>query len=132
MVPAMRGVADVADAYADLVCETFPARATYLGVHDHDHRLGEHTTATFETFGSRVRALRTELAATADRGIDARALDGALATELLEVEHEQQWRRNPDAAIDAALGACVVLLLRGTAPFETRLAALHDRLGALP
>jgi hypothetical protein len=132
IVPAMRSVAALGQAYADLVCETFPARATYLGVHDHDHRLGAHTAATFETFASAVRALRTELASTGDGGIEARALDGALATELLDLDHEQQWRRNPDAAIDGALGACVALLLRGTAPVETRLGALRDRLAALP
>lgn len=127
----MRSVAALGQAYADLVCETFPARATYLGVHHHDHRLGDHTATSFETFASHVRTLRSELAA-GDGGIEARALDGALASELLELEHEQQWRRNPDAAIDTALGACVALLLRGPAPVEVRLAALHDRLAALP
>ncbi len=112
----MRPVAALGQAYADLVCETFPARATYLGVHDHDDRLGEHTAATFEAFASELRALRTELATTRDDGIDARALDGALATELLALEQEQQWRRNPEGAIDGALAACLALLLRDTAP----------------
>ena len=128
----MRPVAALGQAYADLVCETFPARATYLGVHDHDDRLGEHTAATFEAFASELRALRTELATTRDDGIDARALDGALATELLALEQEQQWRRNPEGAIDGALAACLALLLRDTAPVETRISALRGRLAELP
>lgn len=122
----------IARSYADLVCETFPIRATFLGRHERDHELGEHSASTFETFGSRIRALRAELAAAGSDGVEARALDGTLATELLEVENEQQWRRNPESVVDAALSGCTDLLLRGTAPFDARARALRDRLATFP
>jgi hypothetical protein len=132
MLRAVTTLEPVARAYADLVCDTFPTRATFLGRHEHDHDLGEHTPATFEAFASGIRRLRAELAASGTDDVGARALDGALATELLEVETEHQWRRNPEALIDLTLSGCADLLLRGTAPFADRAAALRDRLGAFP
>jgi hypothetical protein len=125
-------VDELALRYVDLICETFPVRATYLGRRDHDHRLGEHTARVIEAFGAGVRTLRRELARANDDGLDARALDAALATELLEVEDEQQWRRNPEALVDNTLSACAALLLRDTAPVDERLAALRERLVAMP
>jgi hypothetical protein len=131
-VATMSSVDELAATYADLVCETFPIRATFLGRHDQDHRLGEHTAALIEGFGARVRGLRTALARTGDDGLDARALDAALGTELLEVDTEQQWRRNPDVLVDNTLSGCATLLLRDTAPLDDRLGALSDRLAAIP
>jgi hypothetical protein len=146
----VRTVEELAGEYVDLVCEAFPTRATALGRHEHDHRLGSYDAATFDAHASAVRRLRRELAPlTAGhlighttghaigashpcRSVDARALDGLLATELLELEREQQWRRNPDRAVDGALSACFALLLRAHAPAEERAAALADRLGAVP
>ncbi len=130
----MTTVDDVTRAYVELICETFPLRATALGRHDHDYRLGEHSAAAIEAFGGRVRRLRGELQPVlvdAD-GVAARALDAALATELVEVEDEQQWRRNPEALVDATLSGCATLLLRDTVAVEERLAALRDRLLAIP
>src|SRR5690242_3809859 len=73
MLPAVKSPVDaIARSYADLVCETFPLRATFLGRHERDHELGQHTAATFETFGARIRKLRAELAAAGTDGIDAR------------------------------------------------------------
>ncbi len=128
----MTTVGELARAYADLICETFPARATYLGRHEHDDRLGEYSREAIEAFGARVRALRRDLAETGDDSLDAQGLDVALGTELLEVEDEQQWRRNPEVAVDTALGACAALLVRETQPVESRLGALAERLRAVP
>jgi hypothetical protein len=128
----MPTVDELARDYAELICETFPTRATGLGRRDHDHRLGEHSAHVIEAFGANVRALRRDLAGAGEEGIDARGLDVALATELLEVDGEQQWRRNPEALLDSTLSACASLLLRDTAPIDERLDALSARLVALP
>lgn len=122
---------------ADARCEAFPAQATALGRHDRDHELGDYGTATFETHARRVGALRRELApfldaADAATRLDAVALDGVLATELLDLEVEQSWRRNPERAVAAALDSSFALLLRDFAPLPERLQALAGRLGALP
>jgi hypothetical protein len=123
---------DVAREYADAICEASPARATYLGRTEHDHRLGEHTPAAVDAFGSRVRALRAELARAGDDGVEAQALDAALSTELLEIDDEQQWRRNPEALLDMTLSACAAVLVRDTGPLSERLEAVRYRLLALP
>src|SRR5207237_5162136 len=84
-----------------------------------------------------LRALRTEVAghlASSDpvAHADAAALDGLIAVRLLELDDDQQWRRNPDAAIEGALSGCFALLLRDFAPLEERLASLASRLDAVP
>lgn len=138
----VRPVEDLAREYVELVCEAFPVSATYLGRHEHDHRLGEHHPDVFEYHAASVEALRGELYQYLDASmggdldpghvLEARALDGVLATTLLELEQDQQWRRNPDRAIETVLGGCFALLLRDHAPLADRVAALHDRLEAVP
>src|SRR5437763_17215197 len=117
----MRPLPELAAAYADAACDTYPVVATLLGRHEHDARLGEFTPAAFAAHASTLRALRTEVAghlASSDpvAHADAAALDGLIAVRLLELDDDQQWRRNPDAAIEGALSGCFALLLRDFAP----------------
>jgi uncharacterized protein (DUF885 family) len=130
-------LAALATTYADTLCAAFPVVATQLGRHDHDHRLGELDPAALSQLVRDVSAIRSQVtpaldAANADTRADARALDGVMAVRLLEWEEDQQWRRNPDQAIETCLGGCFALLLRDFAPVAERLDALTSRLGAVP
>ncbi len=138
----MRSVADITQNYLDLKCDTFPVTATAVGRHEHDDRLGEYTADVFDEYAGVLAGIRAELhtyvdatmGGAADPGhvVEAEALDGMLATEFLELEREQQWRRNPSRAIDSALMGCFALLLREHAPLEERIGALRSRLAAVP
>jgi len=134
----MRTVDELARVMVDSICEADPVAATNLGVHEHDHRLGPWDAATHEALARDLRGIARELGAHLgdDRGpaetLDARALHGALATRLLELEEEQLWRRNPERAVESALNGCAALVLRDSTPRPERVAALRDRLGELP
>jgi uncharacterized protein (DUF885 family) len=128
---------ELAAAYADAVCAAYPVGATALGRHDHDSRLGEYTPATFDDLARQLNALRAGVAShlnAADPAehADAHALDGALASHLLELDVDEQWRRNPDQAVETVLSGAFSLLLRTFAPLDDRLTALSSRLAAVP
>src|ERR1041384_2412067 len=133
----MRSLSELAAAYADAACETFPMFATALGRHEHDHRLGGFDPATVAGHARDIAELRAEVTPHLDVGdptsrADAAALDGLLATRQLALEDEQLWRRNPDVAVEGARSSCFAPILREFAPLDERLAALTDRLAAIP
>lgn len=128
-----RAVEEIALSYAEALSDDFPVAATYLGRHDQDFRLGEYSAEIFESHGRRIASLSRKLAGGPGAAtLEGRALQGTLSTSLLEIEREQQWRRNPDVAIESALGGCFALLLREFAPLPDRIAALRSRLVEMP
>lgn len=141
MLP-VRTVAEITRNYAELLCDTFPVAATMLGRHEHDHRLGDYDPELYDEYAGDVAGLLAELHsyvdatiggdADPDHVVEANALDGMLRTSLLELEQEQQWRRNPSQAVDAALMGCFALLLRPGPDPAARDEALRARLRAMP
>lgn len=133
----MRTVDELARATVDRLCEAEPVTATHFGRHEHDHRLGSFDESTHDTLARGLRTLRDELDGQGIEGpteatIDARALRGVLSAKLLELEREQQWRRNPERAVEIALNGCSALLLRDSVPRPERVSALRSRLAELP
>src|SRR5258706_8611487 len=102
-------LAQLGDAYIDLIAATFPTTATLLGIHDYDGELGKFTEETMIDLGSSLRGLRRDVAAgdqaalSQHARIDRAFLLHALDSALLEVNDTQWWRRNPEFAIDTAL-----------------------------
>ncbi len=138
----MRSVDELTGEYLDILCDTFPVTATALGRHAHDGDLGGYDPVVFDEYAGDVSGLLAELAAYVDptmggdadpgHDVEAKALYGVARTALLELETEQQWRRNPADAVDTALMGCFSLLLREFAPVEDRQESLRSRLAATP
>lgn len=138
----VRSVDELTGEYLDRLCDAFPVTATALGRHERDGELGGYDPTVFDEFAGDLAGLLAELAAyvdptmggDADPGHDAEAhaLHGVVKTRLLEIEEEQQWRRNPAEAVDTALMGCFSLMLRDYAPAAERHESLRSRLAAMP
>ena len=117
---------------------TFPVNATFIGVHDHDHRLPDfspHGTtdavATLKTLRARFRHLPPEPLTDAER-MDRRLAEGALDILAWELGSQHFHRGNPCVYTGEAVLGVMALLLRPFAPLEVRVAAAVQRMMALP
>ena len=132
----METLADIVNAAVADRCAEYPEWATFLGVHEHDHRLSYPTPAAAHRRRSDLLALLERLdafgpedgdvAATVDRQI----LATETRSELLLVTDldEAAWNpmlHNPGQALYS-------LLFRDFAPLEIRAAALTGRLRSVP
>jgi uncharacterized protein (DUF885 family) len=122
--------------YLDVLFDASPTTATFYGVHLHDDRLDELTTARLDAFARRLAELRAEVTAveadSAEAAADRDALAAQLADHLLVEEVERPWRRNPFEAATAVPNAILLLVARAFAPLEERLGSATLRLEAAP
>ena len=90
----MRTVAELTENYVDILADTFPVTATSFGRHELDGSLGVYSAEIYDEFAGDLAGMRAELhtfvdltiggAADPEHLLEARALDGLLATALLE------------------------------------------------
>jgi uncharacterized protein (DUF885 family) len=126
--------ADVArDALASML-RAYPVEATYLGAHEHDHQLGDPAPSAARARAAQLRAQLERLDQTrpssVDERVDTEVLRTALRAELFGLEQirEAEWNpmeHNPGPGIHS-------LISRDFAPAAVRLAAVVDRLAAVP
>jgi len=114
-----------------------PARATHLGIHTEDHRLGDPSR---DAVLGEIAADRAHLAAA--EALDANQLSTGVRFErdlelhnvrlhLFEADTVRRWERRSTAA--GELGDAVFLLFaRGAAPMAERIARIADRLEGAP
>lgn len=142
----MTGSGDPAlDAFFDLFYQLRPVTATFTGLHTHDGALPDLSPEALQSARARMSLMRRQLA---DAGLgvlhadelthrDWRAIDGALADAVLEVqlgevESRHFARGNPSIAIGEALFGLVALAGGEGAPIEARVEAAVSRLRAFP
>jgi uncharacterized protein (DUF885 family) len=114
-----------------------PEQATYLGVHDHDHRLADGTREQIEQLASFHRASVAEMERfsaddlSADRALDRDLVmhEGRLA--LHQLTERRQWAGSSRAA-DHIGNALFPILTRDYAPLSDRLESIAARLEAAP
>jgi hypothetical protein len=133
------------DAFFALFYKLRPVTATFTGVHVHDHRLPNFSPEALQGAREEMSLMRRRLA---DAGLgvlhsdelasrDWRAIDGALADAVLEVqlaEDESQHfvRGNPSIAIGEGLFSVIALAGGSAMPIEHRVEAAVSRLRAFP
>ncbi|HVX29113.1 MAG TPA: DUF885 domain-containing protein [Nitrolancea sp.] len=115
-----------------------PVNATFVGRHEHDHRLPDLSQAGIDAVRSDMHALRQQLATLPDEPLsDAQRIDRQLAAGFLEIqewEYESPtfWRGDPSLATGEAVFGIISLFLRPFAPLDQRVESAIQRLEALP
>src|SRR4051812_11734479 len=126
----------IAERAIDSLLARDPVEATYLGDHRRDGSLPDPSPAAAAARAAAVRAQLAELDAlepaslTPDDAVDAAVLRTSLAAELLDLDEirEAEWNpmlHNPGGGVHS-------LISRDFAPLPERMAALEQRLRAVP
>jgi uncharacterized protein (DUF885 family) len=127
-----------ADRYFSSLYTAAPTRGTAAGLHQYDAHLEDLSAAAFR---ARADTLHKQLAdldslragpLSADDRIDAVMIDGALRSELLEIETIQGWRHNPMLYVGLPGSAIDGLMKRNFAPPAERLRSATARLRRVP
>jgi uncharacterized protein (DUF885 family) len=115
-----------------------PVSATFIGRHEHDHRLPDLSTEGFDQAAARIRGSLKRLADLPEEQLSqAELLDRDLMAGMLEIqawEYEagHMWRGNPSLATGEMVFGVISLLLRPFAPWPEREAAVLARLEGIP
>ena len=115
-----------------------PVRATYLGIHAHDHRMPDLSRAGHERriqelkgWLERLQGIdRDRLAG--DARLDWQVLDHAIRAQLLELEEVRTWRKDPAYYTGQVAAGIAGLSSRTFAPAGRRMEAMTARLRAVP
>ncbi len=115
-----------------------PVNATFIGVHEYDHRLPDVSAGGLAQNVAEMKALRTDLAAIpvaamdVARRIDARLADGFLDLQIMEAELPQFHVGNPALYTGEAVFSVISLFQRDAAPIADRIDAAISRMQAIP
>ena len=130
--------------FCERVLRTFwrhsPVNASFLGIHDYDHRLASYDPAALAERQSDFRRHLRELEAlrdsggnlTGDESLDLAVLEGELKTTLRTEEELRIPFRNPGAYLEDATYGVYLLMMREFAPAEERARSAVSRLEAVP
>ena len=126
------------DDYFSTLYATAPSQGTGAGFHQYDTRLEDLSAAayrdrarTLHRLLARLDSLRAE-SLSADESIDAVMIDGAIRSELLDIETIQDWRHNPMWYVALPGSAVDDLMKRDFAPPAERLRSVIARLRRVP
>ena len=141
MVRSLSSLCHVPDAPAEFL-ETLSARhpsiAAGNGLHAHDGSLEDFSAAAIDGETAGWRALKTRLAAipvaslSADQQVDHRIVDGLLDAWLLDLQGNQNWRKNPMIYAAAVSDGVHNLMTMESAPAEVRARRVVTKLAGLP
>lgn len=125
---------DEPDAWLDRFLSAYydrrPVNATFIGRHEHDHRLPDYSEPGIAaTAGEMEHLLRT---APDGNDVDIRLATGYLRTQLWEFQSGHGPRGNPAIATGEAVFGVMGLFLTEYAPMADRVAAAVARLQAIP
>ena len=115
-----------------------PVNATFIGVHEQDHRLPDYSdhgaadamTEMGSLLGS-LRALPSETL-TESEALDRKLAEGFLEIQLWEYDSSHFHRGNPCVYTGEAVFGVISLLLRPFAPLRQRVEAAIARMAAVP
>ncbi len=130
------------DAFFETLYRLRPVDATFIGIHEHDHRVPDWSPAGHEASVAAWRSLQERLGpATLDAAVvsgrDWTRIDAALAAShveltLAELGSTQFTRGNPSLVIGEAAFGVIALITREFSPAARRAAWLLPRLKAIP
>ncbi len=117
---------------------TYPVNATFIGMHDHDHRLPDFSENAAGDALRGLEGLRARFRSLPDEPLtEAEALDRMLAEGFLDI---QRWehtsahfhRGNPCVYTGEAVFGVISLFLRPFAPLPDRVEAAVRRMASIP
>jgi uncharacterized protein (DUF885 family) len=115
-----------------------PVWATAAGIHLDDHRLDDLSEAAIRARIAWLHAARrdferfTPATLGADERVDRDVVVGRIDADLFDLEELRTWQTDPLAYTRLAADAVQSLLVRDSAPLETRLTAVGARLERVP
>lgn len=124
--------------YMDWLAASNPVRATQLGFHEHDAHLQDVSRAGLNRRAEALRGWLTRLEQvncanlSGDEALDSEMLRNAIRAELLTLEEEHVWERNPSAYVGVISGGLSSLSLRDFAPLAERMPDLRSRMARIP
>ncbi len=136
--PADAEYARFAREYLDWYYAAHPVRSTSLGLHQYDSRVQDLSAEALqrqakELHGWLARLERLDRASlTGDAVFDVRILENAIRAELLELEEERGWQRNPMLYNSVIAHGLSSLSQREFAPVEERVRSLMARMERIP
>ncbi len=115
-----------------------PVNATFVGMHELDHRLPDFSEASVTDTIDEMKSLLDRLEAQPEEGLTpAQSLDrklaaGYLRTQLWEFQSDHFYRGNPCLYTGEAVFSVISLFLTDFAPVGERVDAAIDRMHAIP
>jgi uncharacterized protein (DUF885 family) len=126
------------DNYFDSTFAYQPSYGTASGFHQYDNKIEDYSAptinrriATLKTFQTRLDSLKSG-AMSANDSIDAAMIDGAIKSELQDLEVIGTWKKNPMNYVGTPGNAIDLLMKRNFAPPEERLKSVTARLRGVP
>ena len=135
---APEAFATVVDRYLDDFALRHPSIASGNGLHHHDDRLEDFSSAAIADEIAALKVYRATLdafpdsALTPDERVDRRILEGVIDGWLLEQETLENWRRNPMLYASALSDGVHNLLTMENAPAPVRMRQLISKLAGVP
>ena len=115
-----------------------PSTGTAAGFHEYDAKFEDYSAEAFgkrigslHEFAGRLAKLRASKLSESD-AIDAELIDGAIKSELLDLEVFETWKQNPMGYIALPGEAIDGLMKRNFAPPKVRLRSVIARLKGVP
>ncbi len=130
--------ASFADSYFDSLYAFTPSQGTAAGFHQYDSKIEDFSAASEK---ARIATLKGQLAhldtlrsgkLSIDDSIDAAVVDGAIHSELQDLEVIRSWQTNPMGYAGLAGSAVDLLMKRNFAPPLDRLKSVTSRLRGIP
>mgnify|MGYP006281812495 CR=1 FL=1 len=135
MTPTIDGLVE---RYVATIEKDHPTWASFLGLHENDDKLGDHSAEGIAQRREHIEELAGELRTLPDEGmttderIDAALLSSTLASALFEHDTVRWHKRRPASYLQTALSGCHILISREFAPLVDRAENLLERLLAVP
>jgi len=129
---------ELVDAYFDDYFKANPSQATSVGFHQYDHQLEDFSLAAHQRNRRNLLAYLKEFQSINPRPLSANERDdreimlALIQSGLLEEDHVQMWRKNPDAYSGGVTGSIFTLVKRDFAPLPERLRSVIEREKQIP
>lgn len=121
-----------AKKYYDFVHKTYPVFATYLGVHEFDHLLGDYSSPAikknleqFKKFGQELYLIKPS----PDDQIDYRLLTAEIKMNQIFWGEVKDWQRQPAIYLETALIGVFLVFSRPSLSREQKIKSIRARLG---
>src|SRR2546425_700688 len=133
-----RSFQQLVDAYFDDYFKAHPSQATGLGFHQYDHQAEDFSISAHQQNRRRLleylaafQAINPRALSQNDRD-DREIMIATIHGLLLEEDHIQMWRKNPDNYSSALTSSIFSLIKRSFAPPEERLHSVIEREKQIP
>jgi len=126
------------DTYFDSTFAYQPSFGTASGFHQYDAKMEDLSAPTINRRVATLRMLQTRLDSlkptpmSPNDSIDAAMIDGAIKSELQDIEVIGSWKKNPMNYVSTPGNAVDLIMKRNFAPPAERLKSLTSRLRGIP